>query len=194
MKNLFPPFTTVLLTICVALALVSNFGQNRDLILPLLLTLVPDGGLPEIRHGQVWRLVTPIFLHFGQLHIIFNGAAFWSVGGALEQRRGAFELGWLTLLLALISNLAEYAWSGHGFFGGLSGVLFGLLGYIWVQGRSNPRFGLALPNPVVGMLLLWFALCWVGIIPNVANMAHTGGLVAGVAVGYLVARLERTGR
>lgn len=194
MKNLFPPLTTVVLLICVVLALATNFGQNRALIAPFLLTLIPGGGLLEVRHGEVWRLVTPIFLHFGQLHIIFNGAAFWSVAGALEQRRGTPELGMLVLLFAMVSNLAEYSWSGHGFFGGLSGVLFGLLGYLWIQGRLNPRFGLMLPNPVVGMLLIWFALCWVGIIPYVANMAHTGGLVAGLGVGLLAAALARSKR
>jgi len=191
MKEMFPPLTTVLLVICVAVALLSGFGQNRALVAPFLLTLVPHGGLIEIRHGEVWRLVTPIFLHFGQLHIIFNGAALWSVGGALEQRRGALELGILVTVFAALSNLAEYVWSGHGFFGGMSGVLFGLLGYLWIRGQLDPRFGLRLPNPVIGMLLIWFALCWVGIIPNVANMAHSGGLLAGLAAGFVMTRWRR---
>ena len=192
MKEMFPPFTTTLLVICVIIALASNFGQNRALVEPMLLTLYPKAaGLPEVRHGEIWRLLTPIFLHFSQLHIIFNGAAFWSVGGALEQRRGPKELGVLVLIFALGSNLAEFWWSGHGFFGGMSGVLFGLLGYLWIQGRLNPRFGLILPNAVIGMLLVWFALCWVGIIPNVANMAHTGGLVMGLLAGLVMAKRSR---
>jgi len=191
MKQMFPPLTTALLAICVLVALLSGFGQNRTIVAPLLLTQFPQDGLVELRHGQIWRLITPIFLHFGQLHIIFNGAALWSVGGALEQRRGPVALGALIAVFAVLSNLAEYFWSGHGFFGGMSGVLFGLLGYLWMRGRLDPGFGLFLPPPVVVMLMVWFVLCWVGIIPNVANMAHTGGLLAGLAAGLMMSRKRR---
>jgi len=191
MKQLFPPFTTLILAACLAVALISALGSNLKVLSPLFLTLQQNAGLPEIRSGEIWRLITPILMHFGALHIVFNLACWWSVGGALEQRRGAAEVAMLVLVLGIVSNLAEYLYSGHGRFGGMSGVLYGLFGYIWARGRLDRNFGLMLPNPVVGLLLVWFALCWVGVIPNVANMAHTAGLGAGVGVGLLIAALRK---
>lgn len=156
----------------------------------LFITVYPDAGLPEVRSGQFWRLITPIFLHFHLLHITFNSVAMWVLGSVLERRMGPGHLIVLVLATGLGSNLAEYA-GGSPWFGGLSGVVYGLLGYFWVQGRSNPRFGLRLRSEVVYLMLGWFVLCWVEIIPNVANWAHTAGLGLGMAAGWLSYRLGR---
>lgn len=154
----------------------------------LFITLRPDAGLPEIRSGQFWRLITPIFLHFHLLHIGFNGVAMWVLGSVLERRMGAGHMIVLVAVIGIGSNLAEYAGSSP-WFGGLSGVVYGLLGYFWVQGRCNPRFGLILHNQVVYLMIGWFVLCWVGVIPNVANWAHTAGLALGMAAAWLSYKL-----
>lgn len=149
----------------------------------LFITLRPDAGLPEIRSGQVWRIFSPVFLHFHFLHIAFNGVAMWVLGSVLERRMGAGHMIGLVAVIGIGSNLAEYIGTGP-WFGGLSGVVYGLLGYFWIQGRSNPRFGLRLHNHVVYLMLGWFAACWLGIIPNVANWAHTAGLLLGMAAAW----------
>jgi GlpG protein len=73
----------------------------------------------------------------------------------------------------------------------MSGVVYGLLGYFWMQGRYNARFRMILPRHVVVMMLAWFALCWSGLIGHIANMAHTAGLLLGATWGYGAARLGR---
>lgn len=156
----------------------------------LFITLRPGTDLAEVRSGQLWRLITPIFLHFHLLHIAFNGMAMWVLGSVLERRMGAAHLLVLVVVIGVGSNLAEYYGTGP-WFGGLSGVVYGLLGYFWIQGRYNPRFGLRLHNHVIYLMLGWFLLCWAEIIPNVANWAHTAGLGMGMASAWVSWRLGR---
>ncbi len=152
--------------------------------------------LSEIRSGQIWRLVTPIFIHFGPLHLVFNMMTLLLLGGQVESRRGSIRMGLLVLILAVASNLAEY-YLGHpsianGWilfqsspqFGGMSGVLFGLFGYAWMKSRFEPRLGLNLPRETVYLMLVWFFLCLLGVIPGIANGAHAGGLLLGLLIGY----------
>ncbi len=102
-----------------------------------------DNQLTEIENGEVWRLVTPIFLHFGILHIAFNMFWLYDLGTLIERRIGSFVFVLLVLALAIPSNYA--AVPGHGaFFGGMSGVVYGLFGYAWVRGRLDPTCGLYL--------------------------------------------------
>ncbi len=181
-----PPLTAILVAASIVAGLLTRLGGNADFVYPLLISVHPGAGLPEIRHGELWRLITPIFLHFGLLHIVFNMLWLWDLGGVIELRQGPARLGLLVLAAGVAGNLAEYAWSGPAF-GGMSGVVYALLGYVWAQGRFNPRAGLALHQPVVVMMLLWFVVCWLGLVGNIANMAHTVGLVTGLVLGRVFA-------
>lgn len=188
---MLPPLTSALVAASVALSLATGFGESAAAVRPFLISEYAGGApLREILFGQVWRLFTPMFLHFGLMHLVFNLMWLWELGGALEQRHGPAWLAALVAVLGASSNLAEYAWSGP-YFGGMSGVVYGLLGFFWMQGRYNPRFGMGLPRHVVVMMLAWFALCWSGLIGHIANMAHTVGLLTGALWGYVAARFGR---
>lgn len=194
----FGPLTLILILICVAVAILSKLGENLNPIMGLFITnFVMDGntirwhrGLEEILHGQVWRLITPIFIHFGIPHILFNMLALRDLGGMVEARHGSWYLGLMVVVLAVASNLAQWYWPGPwpGFppnFGGMSGVLYGLFGYIWIRGRFDPASGLFLHQYTVVMMLVWFFACLFHFIPNIANGTHAAGLVLGMAWGYL---------
>lgn len=186
-----PPLTSALIAASVALSLATGLGESTANLRPFLISEYAGGApLREVFAGQVWRLFTPMFLHFGLMHLVFNMMWLWELGGALEQRYGPGLLAALVALLGASANVAEYAWSGP-YFGGMSGVVYGLLGYFWMQGRYNRRFRMALPRHVVVMMLAWFALCWSGLIGHIANMAHTVGLLLGGLWGYVAARLDR---
>lgn len=175
--------TVALIAICVIVALISKLGAVRAPLLPLLFTYT--GGGEEILSGEIWRLITPIFIHFGALHLLFNMMWLWDLGNLLEGRRGLWFFGGFVLLVGIASNIAQHLLGGPSFFGGMSGVVYGLLGYIWMQGRYNPRFGYMLHKHIVIMMLIWFVLCWTGLLGPIANWAHTGGLIIGVVWGYL---------
>ena len=146
--------------------------------------------LPEIQHGQLWRLVTPIFLHFSWMHLIFNMLWLIDLGSMIESHRGTLRFGVLVLAIAVISNLAQYV-TGGPYFGGMSGVVYGLFGYIWMKSRYDPGSGLYLTQNTVRWMLIFFALCFTGLVGPVANTAHGVGLAVGVIVGVAPHLLKR---
>jgi len=150
-------------------------------------------GLAE---GQWWRLVSPMLLHFGVLHLAMNGMWYWELGKRIELRQGPWLLAGLTLLFSLVSNLAQHYTSGPSLFGGLSGVLYGLLGHVWLYQwlAPNPHFNL--PKGVLVMMLIWLVICLTGVVGQlgfgqIANAAHVGGLLIGCLTGLLGGMVAR---
>ena len=145
--------------------------------------LVHWDGLEAVRRGEVWRLVTPIFLHFGPLHLLGNMMWIYYLGTAIEVRRGTMWLAVLVFGSAIVSNLGQYFIEGPSFFGGMSGVVFALFGYVWMKTIYHPMDGLFIDSRNVNLMLLWFVLCTTGAVGPIANGAHGVGLVVGILLG-----------
>ena len=189
----FGPLTFVLIVLSIVVFFLSGYGGNKQAMMLFFITSFSETGnliewtrgLPEIRHGEVWRLVTPIFLHFGPIHILFNMLWLRDLGSMIEGRQSPLHLALLVLGIGIGSNLAQYQF-GHGpDFGGMSGVVYGLFGYIWLRGKRDPGSGLFLHPSTVTMMLVWLVVCFTGLIGAIANAAHVAGLILGAAWGYL---------
>lgn len=187
-----------LIAISIAVTVFTDFGEHNRLTQTLFISQAPapighpihwDRLLPEIRRGEIWRLFTPMFLHFNVLHIFFNMLCLRDLGSMIEARKGSLFLLLLTLVLAGTSNVGQYLWEGP-HFGGMSGVVYGLLGYVWMQGKFNPASKLSLEPQTVTFMIVWFFVCLAGLVGPIANMAHGVGLIVGVAWGFLDARLR----
>ena len=87
-------------------------------------------------------------------------------------------------MIAAGSNVAQFYHHGP-VFGGMSGVVYGLLGYVWLRGKFDPASGLFVHSSTVTMMLIWLVACYVGLLGNIANTAHLVGLLMGAAWGYL---------
>ena len=157
----------------------------------------PEPPLAEVRHGEVWRLVTPIFIHFDVLHLLGNVLCLIWLGGQVEQRYGPLRLALLVLLVAVPSNLCQYffstvtldGWALHvegarPYFGGMSGVVFGLFGFVWMKALYEPGCGLFVTGSSVLLMMVWLLLCMTGVVGRVANTAHLVGLAVGMLSGY----------
>lgn len=179
------PVTVVLIAIC-ALIHLRIFGDLES----YLFFSNAKGSMPEIASGQIWRLMTPIFIHANFLHLLFNMYWLYQLGSLIERRLGSLLFALLVVAIAIPSNYAQFAAVGPNF-GGMSGVVYGLFGYAWVRGRLDPTSGLYLQPNVVFWMMAWFALCLVAKDLNVANYAHGGGLVVGGALGYLATLAPR---
>ncbi len=144
---------------------------------------------------EYWRLLTPMLLHFSWMHLAFNLLWVWELGRRVEKLHGGGVFLALTLVSSLGANLLQLGLSGPGLFGGMSGVVFGYLGYcmVWDRLRPSARIGLA-PAAywvMLGFLALGFtgALDLLGI-GTIANGAHLGGLIMGALVGLIWATLS----
>lgn len=175
--------TYLLIVACVIVAVLSSLGRNSESIAGLFITW--DGGLKEIRQGEVWRLVTPMLVHFGLLHILFN--MFWlrDLGSLFEARLGSLYFALFVITVAVASNAGQYLATGNPNFGGMSGVNYGLIGYVWMRGRFDPAAGLHLDRHNLIIALVWFFACFTGLVGPIANTAHAIGLGAGMAWGFL---------
>ena len=198
MRPKYPPATMCLVATSVVVFILMNIGLQQALVAPLLISEYIRPTLPEILSGQVWRLLTPMFLHFSIFHIVFNMMWTWELGRLIEWRNGPVLLLAVTAIISIAANLAQYFVSGP-LFGGMSGVIYGFFGYVWIQGLTNPQFGIRLNPAIVKLMLGWFVLCWSGLLEiifgiAVANTAHTAGLASGILVALVVTWLGRPGK
>jgi len=213
------PMVLAMIAVSVLVFLLSGFGTRMESVASYLtLTELKDvednrvawsgKGLSEIKKGQIWRLVTPIFVHLGPWHIFFNMYVLYFLGSQVEERRSTWRFALMVLVLAVASNLAEYRlnmtlpvghllagriglqeWYAEVFalspaFGGMSGVAYGLFGYIWMKTLYDPGSGLYLARSTVVIMIVWFFLCLFNIMGGITNTAHAVGLGLGIAIGY----------
>jgi GlpG protein len=144
---------------------------------------VDDDPLKLVRQGEVWRLLTPAFLHGGILHLVLNLQWFLMSAGVVERVQGTLRLMGLTLLSAIVSNLVQYWWNGP-FFCGLSGVGYAMYGYIWMKTLFQPETRFYIPRSLHIMFWVWTAICFSGLLP-IANGAHAAGLMVGILYGLV---------
>ncbi|CUA88194.1 rhomboid family intramembrane serine protease [Pseudidiomarina woesei] len=144
--------------------------------------------------AQPWRFISPALLHFSVLHILFNVFWWWYLGGRFERYYGTKWLVLAFAVCAIASNTSQFIESGP-YFGGLSGVVYGLFGIASVVGWKNPRHPLFLPNGLIIFMLAWLVLGYTGLLwVNIANTAHTAGLVSGLIIGVAIRFLTQYGR
>lgn len=173
------PLTLVIIIACLAIYALDAIG------LPIFDELAFHPTLAQFTDWQAWRYVTPAFIHFSVLHLVFNLLWWWYLGGQIEQRLGSGKLFILLIVGAALPNIAEFFVSGPRF-GGLSGVVYALLGYSWLRTRLQPDCGLAMPPALMGFMLVWLVLGFLDMLGTpTANMAHLVGLLVGLAQGWL---------
>lgn len=200
----FGVVTYTLIAASVLVFLISRMGSDLSRITPLLIAgvevdgevmqWVPQAGLQEVRSGQIWRLVTPIIIHFGFFHILFNMLWLRDLGSMFEARLSSWYFAVFVIVVAAGSNLAEYLYSHRPNFGGMSGVVYGLIGYVWIRGKLDPGAGLSLDRQSLMFALIWLVVCFTGILP-IANGAHVAGIVIGIVWAFIDSKLNwRPGR
>ncbi|KOE81004.1 intramembrane serine protease GlpG [Vibrio alginolyticus] len=170
------PLTLGIMSVCLVIFTLQQFGLANEVFSVLHFPAVTG------QQWQIWRWFSHALLHFSVLHIVFNLLWWWQLGGDIEKKLGSFKLGQLFLLSAALSGAAQY-WVEGANFGGLSGVVYALVGYLWMLDWRAPNVGLQMPKPLIGFMLVWLVLGFVQPFMAIANSAHLAGLVTGVALG-----------
>jgi GlpG protein len=188
------PATIILIGLCMAVTLASNFGQNLAVLRWVAITSWEEDGrlVPDLRQvwgeRQYWRLVSPLFLHLDSVHLLFNLWALYAFGVPLEYKLGTRRAVLFVLAVGILSNLLQYYKTANPLFGGMSGVLYAMFGFIWARSRVDPESGWFMPPVNVVLMMGFFGLCWTGLLGPIANWAHLGGLLGGLLLGVLPGR------
>jgi rhomboid protease GluP len=180
-----PLFTWVLLAVNVLIWLLMTVrgGSER------LDVLIAFGAKfnPLIVEGQVWRLLTSIFLHIGLMHLLFNSYALFRLGMDVEHIFGSGRFLVLYLLSGVSGSLLSFAFNPH-LSAGASGAIFGLIGalgvYLFRHRQAFGQLGQRRLWDVIGVAL--YNLVFGFVTPGIDNLGHLGGLVSGVVLGWLV--------
>ncbi|MBT3980640.1 MAG: rhomboid family intramembrane serine protease [Bacteriovoracaceae bacterium] len=158
-----------------------KFGDD-DIYLFLMISNGPGGTLDLLLSGEFWRIITPILIHFNFMHILFNLLWLKDLGSIIEAEKGSGYFTILVILSGVLSNLSQYFVKGP-MFGGMSGVVYALLGHIWMYKRFNQSAKYSLPQKDVYMMVGWYFLCLFGLMGPIANIAHGVGLSVGMFMG-----------
>ncbi|ARN75944.1 rhomboid family intramembrane serine protease [Oceanicoccus sagamiensis] len=150
----------------------------------------------SVPSDEYWRFITPIFLHFGLMHIAFNMAMLWFVGQRIELLQGSVRMLGICMVIGLGSNIMQARYSEAAIFGGMSGVVYGLLGYGWIWSLLRPEKNLMIPNVILYFSLFMMVVGFAGLAGlfgagNVANVAHLGGLIMGCLMGLGAALIDK---
>lgn len=139
----------------------------------------------KIADGQIWRLLTPIFLHFSMMgvvfaHLAFNMIGLFLFGEMIERTHSSYFLLLLVVVSGVLSNVAQAQVSDY-LFGGMSGVVYALLGYLFVMNKCNRQYPAVLPNNIAYFLIAFMLIAASGILgDSIANTAHIVGFIIGV--------------
>jgi len=134
--------------------------------------------------GEPWRLLTSALPHVGAMHLLFNLFWLWRLGSLLEQRYGSARTFLFYLLVGAGSAAAEHAFFRGGV--GLSGVGYGIVGFLTVAHRRDPKLSDAMDARTTQLFVIWFFFC-IGLtvtkVMPIANVAHGAGFVLGALFG-----------
>ena len=181
-----------IIALAIFLTLFTNFGLNNFLE-PLLFIKTNLNSSFEntyLINNEWWRLITPTFLHFSITHLVFNCLWIYILGSRIEKLDGLSIFLFIFILTGILSNAGQFIWTQQYLFGGLSGAVYGLLGYCFIielDGRHG-RYGL--PEALYLFMFIWLLVGFTGVLSffgfgNVANTAHLVGMIAGFIIGLI---------
>jgi rhomboid protease GlpG len=190
------PVSSSLILMCLAVAAVSLLGTQTQRMSMLFYPVLDNSGLFPLLASidgpvEILRSLSPMLLHFGELHLVFNMLWLWYFGRQLESAQPRILFIALILFCSFVGNTAQYLYSGFNNFGGMSGVVYGLVGYTWVVHAFMPRSTLLINNSM--FLVFVVALVAMEVVASswIASAAHLGGLVAGLLLGVLAIIMYR---
>ncbi len=200
-----PPLTLTIILSCIVISLLSNFtkpGMNSKLGLQIIdkmffvspLAYEASGQDPtaSLKRGEFWRIITPIFMHGDPIHLFMNMLGLIALGRITERLIGTPRYGLMILILGilpmLLACLMPLKWDGSPFTVGISGVIYGLAGYLWLISSQRPDLGFRVPDVLIIFMLLFIVLGFAGLFHGVSHWAHLGGFLSGLALALMERR------
>ena len=175
-KQKIPVITYILIAINIVAYVFGIFFTNYDAYISVF-------GIhgDSIRAGQIYRLLTGIFIHSGITHIAFNCYALYVIGSQLESFFGKWKYTIIYLFSGLIGGLFSMTFGGNYISVGASGAIFGLMGSLLYFGyHYRVYLGNVVKSQILPLVLTNLLIGF--IVPGIDNYAHIGGLIGGALI------------
>lgn len=179
-----PIITYILMSLCILMFFVSGGGYSDNIIIE-----IGANYGRYVQKGEIWRLVTCMFLHAGIMHIFFNMYSLYVVGRQIEDFFGKWRYLVIYLLSGICGSLLSVGFNPDVLAVGASGAIFGLFGAMLYFGYNYRGYigtivrSQVLPIVVYNLLIGFF-------IPGIDMFAHIGGLVGGLMVANMLGTIE----
>ncbi|MEM7312848.1 MAG: rhomboid family intramembrane serine protease [Planctomycetota bacterium] len=202
------PVTLAVIWVCIFVALLTDLGQSLTSAgmqvlsfcnpVKVVATEPAAQGYEDVSRGELWRLVTPNFVHFGPLHLAFSLFMLFQLGWLFETHGRSMHLAIVLLATAVIGNIAQYCLDGWPLFGGMSGPVFGLVAFAWVRMHRHPTEGFRVANESLLLLLVLLLVGFVGgldglidestnvVETRITNWSHLFGMVTGGVLAFVL--------
>jgi len=170
------PLTLLMMAACIVIFIAMSITGYPPFLYALGWPITPE------QHYQVWRYVSHSLLQFSLLQLVFNLLWWWYLGGALEKCLGTGKLFTLTLVASLLSGFMQTTFTGP-LFGGLSGTVFALMGYVWLRSERDPDSGLQMQRGLLMFAVIWLVIEYFtqsSVLP-----AHLTGMLVGLAMALV---------
>jgi len=179
-----PFITYILIGLCLLMFVISGFGMDT-------MTLIKYGANVSmlVQNGEVYRLITYMFLHAGIFHIFFNMYSLYIVGPRVEDFFGKWKFLLIYFISGISGGLLSVAMNGDVVSVGASGAIFGLFGALLYFGYNYRGYigsiikSQILPIVIYNLLIGFF-------IPGIDMWGHLGGLIGGVFTAYALGTIE----
>ncbi|MDC9594403.1 rhomboid family intramembrane serine protease GlpG [Xenorhabdus sp. IM139775] len=177
LKNQSGPLTITITLLCILVWLWMAIAGVPDVMKWLAWPAHSD------QYLALWRWLSPALLHFSLTHLLFNLALWWYLGSQVEQKIGTGKLFEITIVSAIFSSWAQSLFSGSNF-GGLSGVVYALIGYVWLTSEMSPKLDTSVSRGLIAVSVIWLFVGYFNLFSfNIANAAHVSGLIIGLLMG-----------
>lgn len=185
------PLSLLLIAACLLVAAISKLGADPAAVHFLFFPDIAVGGqnplislLTDVDSiTTALRMFTPALLHFGPIHLVFNLLWLWYFGRMMEPVLRVWRYAAIIAVMAFSANVLQYLWSAQTNFGGMSGVVYGQIGFIWMWQMLRPGSALRLPPAMIMVFLVALVLMEVLASSMIATAAHVGGLISGMLLG-----------
>ena len=173
-------YLNTLVFVCMIFAGISPLHPDTE-------SLLAWGGnfRPAVSGGQWWRLITYMFLHAGIVHIAMNMFALLYIGTFLEPLLGKFRFAAAYLLTGICAGLLSITVHNYSVGVGASGAIFGMYG-IFLAMLTTTHVEKTVRKTMLRSILFFVVFNLIsGLQGNTDNAAHIGGLISGLAIGYI---------
>ncbi len=179
-----PIVTYIIIALCIIMFLVSGGGYNVNLLL-----LFGANYGPLVRNGEIYRLITCMFLHGGIVHIVLNMYSLFIIGPRIEDFFGKKKFILIYLLSGISASLLSIGINGNTISIGASGAIFGLFGaLIYFANNYRGYIGAVIKSQVVPIVIYNLLIGF--FIPGIDIYGHIGGLIGGLIVANMLGTIE----